>query len=91
MSTAMKPDILYLGRFPDATVAELHRRFTVHHFSPLPNPEAITAEKARGAAADPAVVVGRARAARFASISRLRATRNSQGRIGRPSALSWGR
>ena len=34
---------------------------------------------------------GRACAARFASISKLRATRNSQGRMGRSSALSWGR
>ena len=36
-------------------------------------------------------VTGRARAARSASISRLRATRNSQGRTGRSSALSCGR
>ena len=41
--------------------------------------------------AGPGTVIGRACAARFASISKLRATRNSHGRIGRPSALSWGR
>jgi D-3-phosphoglycerate dehydrogenase len=40
----MKPDVLLFGRFPDATVAELNRRYNVHHFSPLPKPEAITAE-----------------------------------------------
>ena len=28
----MKPDVLSLGRFPDATMAELSRRFTLHHF-----------------------------------------------------------
>jgi D-3-phosphoglycerate dehydrogenase len=40
----MKTDILLLGRFPDATVTELNARYNVHHFSPLPKPEAITAE-----------------------------------------------
>jgi lactate dehydrogenase-like 2-hydroxyacid dehydrogenase len=35
---------MLFGRFPDATVAELNRRYNVHHFSPLPKPEAITAE-----------------------------------------------
>ncbi len=40
----MKTDILLLGRFPDATVTELNVRYNVHHFSPLPKPEAITAE-----------------------------------------------
>ena len=39
----------------------------------------------------PVRVIGRARAARLASISKLRATRYSQGRMGRSSALSWGR
>src|SRR5215468_10408435 len=29
---AMKPDVLSLGRFPDATMEELSRRFTLHHF-----------------------------------------------------------
>ena len=28
----MKPDVLSLGRFPDATMDELSRHFTVHHF-----------------------------------------------------------
>lgn len=39
-----KPDILYLGKFPDATVSELHRLYNVHHFSPMPQPDVITAE-----------------------------------------------
>jgi hypothetical protein len=42
-------------------------------------------------AASACTVTGRARAARSASISRLRATRNSHGRTGRSSALSCGR
>src|SRR5258705_7359 len=28
----MKPEVLSLGDFPDATMAELHRRFALHHF-----------------------------------------------------------
>ena len=40
----MKLDILYLGKFPDATVSELHRRYHVHHFSPMPQADVITAE-----------------------------------------------
>jgi D-3-phosphoglycerate dehydrogenase len=28
----MKPDVLSLGSFPDATMAELSQRFTLHHF-----------------------------------------------------------
>lgn len=40
----MKPDILYFGHFPDATVAELNRRFNVHHFRKLPRPEEISAD-----------------------------------------------
>ena len=28
----MKPDILYFGQFPDATVAELNRLYNVHHY-----------------------------------------------------------
>lgn len=28
----MKPDVLSLGSFPDATMAELEKRFTLHHF-----------------------------------------------------------
>ncbi len=28
----MKPDVLSLGNFPEATMAELDRRFTLHHF-----------------------------------------------------------
>jgi len=30
--TASKPQVLTLGTFPDATTAELRRRFSVHHF-----------------------------------------------------------
>jgi lactate dehydrogenase-like 2-hydroxyacid dehydrogenase len=37
----MKPDILYFGRFPEPTVEELHRRFTVHHWPVQPKPEEI--------------------------------------------------
>ena len=40
----MKPDILYFGAFPDATVAELNRRYTVHHYFNLPKPEDIPAD-----------------------------------------------
>ena len=29
----MKPDVLYFGKFPDDTVAELNRRYTVHHYA----------------------------------------------------------
>jgi lactate dehydrogenase-like 2-hydroxyacid dehydrogenase len=43
----MKPDILYLGKFPDATVAELNRRYNVHHFALLPKPEDILADVAQ--------------------------------------------
>jgi lactate dehydrogenase-like 2-hydroxyacid dehydrogenase len=37
----MQPDILYIGRFPQPTVDELHRRFTVHHCPLQPKPEEI--------------------------------------------------
>jgi lactate dehydrogenase-like 2-hydroxyacid dehydrogenase len=37
----MKPDILYFGRFPEPTVEELHRRFTVHHWLLQPKPDEI--------------------------------------------------
>lgn len=37
----MKPDILYFGRFPEPTVEELHRRFTVHNWLLQPKPEEI--------------------------------------------------
>lgn len=37
----MKSDILYIGRYPEPTVQELHRRFTVHHFPLQPSPEEI--------------------------------------------------
>jgi len=37
----MKQDILYFGRFPEPTVAELHRRFTVHHWLLQPKPDEI--------------------------------------------------
>ena len=43
----MKPDILYFGAFPDATVAELNRLYTVHHYFNLPKPEDIPAEVAQ--------------------------------------------
>jgi lactate dehydrogenase-like 2-hydroxyacid dehydrogenase len=43
----MKPDILYLGKFPDATGAELNRRYNVHHFPLLPKPEDIPADVAQ--------------------------------------------
>jgi lactate dehydrogenase-like 2-hydroxyacid dehydrogenase len=43
----MKPDILYLGKFPDATGAELNRRYHVHHFPLLPKPEEIPADVAQ--------------------------------------------
>ncbi len=33
----MKPDILYFGAFPDATVAELNLLYTVHHYFGLPS------------------------------------------------------
>ena len=44
----MKPDVLSLGRFPDATMEELSRRFTLHHFFDftLP-PPGLTAEVAQ--------------------------------------------
>src|SRR5262245_60048018 len=29
---AMKPDVLSLGSFPDSIMADLQRRFTLHHF-----------------------------------------------------------
>jgi lactate dehydrogenase-like 2-hydroxyacid dehydrogenase len=37
----MKQDILYFGRFPEPTVEELHRRFTVHNWLLQPKPEEI--------------------------------------------------
>jgi lactate dehydrogenase-like 2-hydroxyacid dehydrogenase len=40
----MKPDLLYIGRFPQPTVEELHRRFIVHHFETQPQPEDIAGE-----------------------------------------------
>jgi D-3-phosphoglycerate dehydrogenase len=44
-----KPDVLSIGNFPDATMRELERRFTLHHFRNLPLPaNALSAEvKAR--------------------------------------------
>lgn len=42
----MKPDILYFGSFPDATVAELNRRYNVHHYFNLPKPEDIPSDVA---------------------------------------------
>jgi lactate dehydrogenase-like 2-hydroxyacid dehydrogenase len=44
----MKPEILYIGSFPDATVKLLNDNFKVHHFRNLPIPaEAFTAETAK--------------------------------------------
>ncbi len=43
----MKPDILYFGSFPDATVAELNRRYHVHHYPKLPAPDDIPDEIAK--------------------------------------------
>jgi len=44
----MKPEILYIGSFPDATVKLLNDNFKVHHFPRLPIPAAaFTAENAR--------------------------------------------
>jgi lactate dehydrogenase-like 2-hydroxyacid dehydrogenase len=44
----MKPEILYIGSFPDATVKLLNDNFKVHHFRSLPIPaEAFTAETAK--------------------------------------------
>jgi lactate dehydrogenase-like 2-hydroxyacid dehydrogenase len=40
----MKPDILYFGRFPEPTVEELHRRFTVHNWLLQPKPDDIDAD-----------------------------------------------
>ena len=42
----MKRDLLYLGHFPDATVAELNRRYNVHHYFNLPKPEEIPSDVA---------------------------------------------
>lgn len=43
----MKPEILYIGAFPDATVAALNAAYTVHHFRNLPIPaDAFTPEAA---------------------------------------------
>lgn len=44
----MKPEILYIGSFPEATVAALHAAYTVHHFRNLPIPaDAFAPEAAR--------------------------------------------
>lgn len=44
----MKPEILYIGSFPDATVKLLNDNFRVHHFPRLPIPtEAFTPESAK--------------------------------------------
>ncbi|MFZ5691050.1 MAG: 2-hydroxyacid dehydrogenase [Pseudomonadota bacterium] len=42
-----KPDILYFGSFPDATVAELNRRYNVHHYATAPTAEEIPADVAQ--------------------------------------------
>lgn len=43
----MKPDILYFGHFPDPIVAELHRRYIVHHYFKRPEPADIPADIAQ--------------------------------------------
>ena len=43
----MKPDILYFGSFPDATVAELNRHYNAHHYFKLPDPNDIPADLAK--------------------------------------------
>ena len=51
----MKPDILYFGKFPDATVAELNRRYNVHHYFKMPQPDEIPADiaaRVRGVATE---------------------------------------
>ena len=40
----MKPDILYFGSFPPATVAKLNHRYNVHHYFNLPKPEDIPSD-----------------------------------------------
>jgi lactate dehydrogenase-like 2-hydroxyacid dehydrogenase len=46
--TVMKPEILYIGSFPDATAKLLHETFKVHHFRNLPIPaDAFTADQAK--------------------------------------------
>jgi D-3-phosphoglycerate dehydrogenase len=42
----MKPDILYFGKFPDETFAELNRRYNVHHYFKMPQPDEIPSDVA---------------------------------------------
>lgn len=42
----MKPDVLALGSFPEATWTELARRFSVHRYQALPSPESLPPELA---------------------------------------------
>jgi hydroxypyruvate reductase len=43
----MKPDVLYIGSFPEATVKALNETYRVHHFPALPiPPDAFTADAA---------------------------------------------
>lgn len=44
----MKPEILYIGSFPEATAAALNANYSVHHFRTLPIPaDAFTPEAAK--------------------------------------------
>ncbi len=44
----MKPDVLYIGSFPEATVKSLYETYTIHHFRDLPLPaDAFTPETAK--------------------------------------------
>ena len=44
----MKPEVLYIGSFPEATVQSLRENYTIHHFRTLPVPaDAFTPEAAR--------------------------------------------
>jgi lactate dehydrogenase-like 2-hydroxyacid dehydrogenase len=59
----MKPHVLSLGHLPDATVAELNRRYTVHHYPGLPDPADIPADLAaqiRAVATETPVGISRA-------------------------------
>lgn len=67
----MKPDILYFGKFPDATVAELNRRYNVHHYFKMPQPDEIPADVAarvRGVATEANRGISRAMLDRLPSL-----------------------
>ena len=44
----MKPDVLAIGSFPDATMTALNERFTLHQFRRLPLPAGALSQEARG-------------------------------------------